>query len=367
MGKDKAVNEKLGKAGGQALIEGIMMNGPGGAAIAVRRTDKKVIVRKKEFKHLKDKIKIVKIPIIRGIVGFVESMVLGYKCMMESVELSGALDIEMEEQEMSKSDKWLEEHLGNKMMGIVSGVAMVLGVLLSVFLFMWLPSFIFDNLDKYLAGGALLEHNLKALVEGLMRMSVFVLYIFIVSRMKEIKRTFMYHGAEHKTIFCYESGKDLTVENARSFKRFHPRCGTSFIFSIMIISVFISSALLALIPELKESRLLWVSVKLLITPFIMGLGYEFIKFAGKHDNVITRFFSLPGLWMQRLTTVEPTDDMLVIAIASLKAVVENENFDEKLLDEDGNPLPDGDEILAREKKEAEEKNKKSSKDEKDSK
>lgn len=331
MAKKKEKNIRLGTAGGQALIEGIMMNSPNGAAIAVRKTDGSIIVKRKPMKRLKDKSKFFGLPLIRGIVSFAESMILGYKSLMESAELSGMLDMEEEEkaENPSKVDQWLEKHMGKKMITVISVISMVLGVALAMLLFTWLPSFLFDLVNDKLADGALI--NFKALLEGLLRMIIFISYLFAVSRMKDIKRTFMYHGAEHKTIFCYESHDELTPSKIREYSRFHPRCGTSFLFTVLIISIFISSGVLMLFPSLQANRPLWVAIKILIMPAIMAIGYEFIRFAGRHDNVVTKALSYPGLLMQRLTTIEPTDDMLEVAVAALEGALEKEDFGERIL------------------------------------
>lgn len=305
--------------GGQALLEGIMMNGPLGAAMSVRLPDGTIFTQAKEYKSLRKKYKILGIPIIRGVVTFIESMIIGYKCLMESAELS------MTEEELaaeeSKFDKWIEEHLGPKMQTIVSVVGTVLGILLSIALFFWLPSFIAD----LTLGGA--DNRLMPLIEGLIRIVVFILYIYLTSKSKYIKRVYMYHGAEHKSIFCFESGQPLTVENVKGFKRFHPRCGTSFIFVVLIVSILFFTLVLAFFPDIREYRLLWVSIRLLATPLVMGIGYEFIRLSGKYNNPVTRFFAAPGLFMQRLTTKEPTDDIIEVGIAALKAVTEQEAYE----------------------------------------
>ncbi len=325
-------NERLGKAGGQALIEGIMMNGPEGAAIAVRKTDGSIVVVPKENKHIRDKIPLFKIPILRGIVNYVESMILGYKSLMESAELSGQLELEDTEEEMSKLDKWICDHFGPKMMAVISTVAMVLGVALAFGLFVYLPSFIIRLLDQYLLSEFLLNHALRPLFEGIIRIAIFIAYIAAVSKMKDIKRTFMYHGAEHKTIFCYEAGEELTVENVRKHSRFHPRCGTSFIFIILIISILISSLLSFVLNQFPSLTIggthildvswAWALIKILILPLVAGVSYELLKYSGKHDNKVIRILTAPGLWMQRLTTVEPDDSMIEVGIVALKAVVE---------------------------------------------
>lgn len=305
--------------GGQALIEGIMMQGPKGAAMSVRLTDGTIDTEKLEVKHLKDKFKPAGWPIIRGVVNMVESLLFGFKCMEKSAEKVGLDDEDMDPEKMSKLDKWLSAHFGPKMMAVITGISLVLGVLLSFGLFFYLPTFLVDVADKHLFKNALAD--LHPLFEGIMRMAIFILYVWLVAKMPDIKRVFMYHGAEHKTIFCYESGLELTVENVRTQSRFHPRCGTSFIFVILIISILFSSTLVILFPGIDSNRMIWMLIKLLIVPVTVGVGYEFIKYAGRHDNLFVKILSAPGLLMQRLTTKEPTDDIIEVGIESVKAVL----------------------------------------------
>lgn len=307
--------------GGQALIEGIMMMGPKGAAVSVRCPDSTIDTEFVEIKHAKDKFKPLGWPMIRGIVNYVESMLFGYKCLMMSAEKSGLEDMESDEENQSKLDKWLSDHLSKGVMNVITAIASVLGMGLAFLLFFYLPSLIVDGINK-LSGDALT--NYRALFEGIIRMAIFVVYIALVSLMKDIRRTFMYHGAEHKTIFCYENDLPLTVENVKKQSRFHPRCGTSFIFVIIIISVIISSAVSVAAPQLRDQRIVWMAVKLLILPFVTGISYEFIKYAGKHDNLFVRICAAPGLWMQRLTTKEPTEDMIEVAIAAFNASMTGE-------------------------------------------
>ena len=271
-----------------------------------------------DFKHAKDKFKPLGWPLVRGVVAYIESMIFGYKCLMMSAEKSGLEDLEESEENMSKLDKWLSEHIDKKVLGVLTAVASVLGMLLAFLLFFYLPTIAVNFLNK-ISGDVLT--NYRALFEGIIRMIIFVAYIALVSLMKDIKRTFMYHGAEHKTIFCYEKGCELTVENVKKMSRFHPRCGTSFIFVILIISVVISSAISVTWPELRDTTVLWIAIKILILPLITGLSYEFIKYAGRHDNIFVRILAAPGLWMQRLTTKEPDDDMIEVALAAFKAVI----------------------------------------------
>ena len=313
--------------GGQALIEGIMMMGSEGAAVSVRTPDGSIDTEKVPVKHLKDKFKFLGLPIIRGIVNYIESMLFGYKCLMMSAEKSGLDDIDSSDENQSKLDKWLSDHLNEKFMAVLTGIASVLGMGLAFVLFFYLPTISVKFLNE-VTGGALT--NFKALFEGIIRMCIFVAYIALVSLMKDIKRTFMYHGAEHKTIFCYENDLELTVENVKKQSRFHPRCGTSFIFVIIIISVIISSAISVTFKGIHDNTVLWMAVKLLILPLIAGISYEFIKYAGKHDNLLVKILAAPGLWMQRLTTKEPDDAMIEVALEAFKAVIPEETEDENI-------------------------------------
>lgn len=327
MAKNKEKLQHKTSVGGQALIEGVMMQGPKGAAVSVRTPDGSIDTEMVDVKHAKDKFKPLGWPLIRGVVAYIESMLFGYKCLMMSAEKSGLEDIEESEENMSKLDKWLNDHLNKKVMGVLTAVASVLGVLLAFGLFFYLPTVAVNFINK-LSGEALT--NYRALFEGIIRMIIFVNYIALVSLMKDIKRTFMYHGAEHKTIFCYENGLELTTENVKKQSRFHPRCGTSFIFVIIIISVIISSAISVAAPQLRDQTIIWMAIKILILPLITGLSYEFIKYAGRHDNIFVRILAAPGLWMQRLTTKEPDEDMIEVAIASFKAVITDNPEDDKI-------------------------------------
>ncbi len=311
--------------GGQALIEGIMMRGPKGAAMSVRLPDGTIETEYKDVKPWREKNKFFSLPLIRGVVGFVESLVTGYGYLMESAEKSTRGLENPPDEEMSKLDRWIEKHFGEKMMNAVGVISAVLGFALALFLFMWLPSFAVDKLTF----GKLLEFH--PLFEGIIRIIIFVLYMLAVSQMKDIKRVFMYHGAEHKSIFCYENGLELTVENVRKQIRFHPRCGTSFMFVMILLSILLSSALVLIFPNLADiNRMLWIFIKLLIMPLVMGIGYEFIKYAGRHDNLLVKILSAPGLWMQRITTKEPTDDIIEVGIEALKAVLTDNPEDDEI-------------------------------------
>lgn len=317
--KNKA-NEVARKTsvGGQALIEGIMMQGPKGMAVSVRTPQGAIDTQYKDTKRLKDKNKFWGFPLVRGIVNFAESMIIGYKCLMESAEIATGGE-EDDEEELSKFDKWLSDKLGDKAMAVVTGIGTVLGLGLAFLLFFYFPVFVFSKINQ-LAGGVLTPW--QGTIEGVMKIIIFVIYIAAVSRMKEINRTFQYHGAEHKTIFCYEKGEELTVENVRKQSRFHPRCGTSFIFVMLLLSIVLTTILTKIFPEIATNRAMWVCLKLLFLPVVVSIGYEFIKYAGKHDNLFVKIISAPGLWMQRLTTKEPTEDAIIeVGIAALKAVI----------------------------------------------
>lgn len=305
--------------GGQALMEGIMMKGPKGTAMSLRLPDGTIETEMKEFTSLRKKFKLFNIPVIRGIVSFVESMIFGYKLLMESAEKTS---LDLEEENESKLDKWITEHFGPKMMAVVGAIAGVLGIGLAFLLFMWMPSFLFDLVNDHLADGSL--DALRAVFEGFIRVVIFVVYMALVARMKEIHRVYMYHGAEHKTIFAFEHGKELTVENIRGEKRCHPRCGTSFIFVSILLSIIVSSVVSVLFPELTEVRAVWMVVKLLMMPVIMGVGFEFIQLAGKYPNKFTKALSMPGLLMQRITTAEPDDAIIEVAIEAMKAALTGE-------------------------------------------
>ena len=327
--KKKKTQTKYGSVGGQALMEGIMMNGPEGKAMALRLPDGSISVEKKTFTSIKDKNKFFGIPMVRGIVNFVEALIFGYKCLMESAEKTG-MDVE-EEENMSKLDRWISDHFGEKMMKVIGAISMVLGFALAFALFVWMPSFLFDAINK-LAGERITM--LRTIFEGLLRIIIFVIYMFAVSKMKEIKRVYMYHGAEHKSIFCYESGEEMTVKNVRKQSRFHPRCGTSFIFVMIILSILVSSVVALAFPSLTQIRPVWICVKLLIMPIVMGLGYEFIRYAGKHDNLFVKILSAPGLWMQRITTAEPDDSMIEVGIAAINAVIPHHDEEKENIDKD---------------------------------
>lgn len=304
--------------GGQAVMEGVMMRGPKEIAIAVRKPDKEIIIEKRPVSSVLQRNKFLKLPIIRGCISFFESMIVGVKALMFSAQF---FDIEGEETE-SKFDKWLEEKLGDKIKDVVIYFSVILSLFLSVGLFFMLPNFIAELIAKITPMEV--EGTLRTIIEGAVRMVIFLTYLLLVSQMKDIKRVFMYHGAEHKTIATYEHGLELTVENARKGSRLHPRCGTSFLIFVMIVSIIV----FMIIPV----GLSWwqrALFKILLLPVVAGLSYEIIKFAGRHENWFTKIISKPGMWLQYITTREPDDSQLEVAIASLKAVLTDNKEDDK--------------------------------------
>lgn len=306
--------------GGQAVMEGVMMRGPKEIAIAVRKPDGEIIVEKKPVSSVITKSKILKLPVIRGCISFFESMITGVKALMFSAEFYDLED--GESQTESKFDKWLEDKFGDKIKDIVIYVSVVLSIIFSVLLFFMLPNFIAEFIAK--VTNVAVEGTSRTLIEGGIRILIFLVYLLLVSQMKDIKRVFMYHGAEHKTITTYEKGLELTVENARKNKRLHPRCGTSFLVFVMIVSIII----FLIIPK----GLSWYEralFKILLLPVVAGVSYEIIKFAGRHDNFFTNIISKPGMWLQYITTREPDDSQLEVAIESLKAVLTGNKEDDK--------------------------------------
>lgn len=298
--------------GGQAVMEGVMMRGPEKWCLAVRKPNNEIVTEVHDTK----KRPWTKFPLIRGVAGFFDSLIMGYSTMMRSAEI--ALSEEEYEEEQSKFDKWVEDKFGDKGTKIVMGLSAVLGVVLAMGLFMLLPTAIVNFMGRF----AELGQGIRAVIEGLMKLVLFIAYLALVSKMKEIRRVFSYHGAEHKTIFCYESGDELTVENVRKHTRFHPRCGTSFILIVIILSILVSS----MIPW-SGGTLVRAGLKILVLPLVMGVAYELIRLAGRYDNIFTRIISAPGLWLQRLTTKEPDDSMIEVAIAAVLPVLP-ENPDE---------------------------------------
>ena len=305
---------KYTSIGGQALIEGIMMKSPEKTALAVRMPDKSIDITYLNGKSIREKYKILKLPILRGIAGFVESMIQGYKAMMLSADKSGFTDLEEEQKkEKTENDKKKE----NALMSVIMVIATILGVALAVVLFMLLPRLAVQGLSTLFKSE--FSPVVRSSIEQLLKLTIFVIYVWAVSFMKDIKRVFMYHGAEHKTIFCYEKGLPLTVENVRTQRRFHPRCGTSFMILLILVSIIFSTIVQIIFPSVYNIYWLWVAIKILLIPLVCGAGFEVLKICGKYDNLFTKIISAPGLWLQRITTKEPDDGMIEIAIAALKA------------------------------------------------
>lgn len=307
--------------GGQALIEGIMMRGPDKDAIVVRTKEGLHIETMPRKKNPPKSWK--NLPFIRGVFNFFDAQVVGIKALLRSADLAPE---EMQE-EPSKFDRWLEKKLGNEaFQKAIVGIAMCMGLGLSVVLFFLLPMIIGGLFDRWITS------NLGVnLIEGLIRMVIFLGYMLLISRMEEMRRVFSYHGAEHKTIRCYEAGLPLTVENVRVQTRLHPRCGTSFLLVVMVISILVfsvaSSALLAAVPALETIRgsfgyrLLMIVFKLLLLPLVVGITYEINRWAGRNDNGFTRILTAPGMWLQNFTTNEPDDSMIEVGIAAVEAVL----------------------------------------------
>ncbi len=323
MAKDCNNNCRLGKVGGEAVLEGVMMRCGDRYSIASRLEDGSITVSDHTYKSVRKRHKFFNIPIIRGVVALVESMTLSFKVLSISAE---AIGVDLDEPE-TKFEKWLLDKFGDKVFNLLMGVAGFFGILLAIGLFFLLPTALTKGIDYLLGlvGGTL--GFAKTLCEGIIRIAIFVCYILLVSLMPDIRRTFEYHGAEHKSIACYEAGVELTPENAKNYSRFHARCGTSFIFVMLILSVLVFS--LPFVPW--DNIWLRYAIKLPLMPIICGLGFEFISYAGKHDNLLTRVLSAPGLWMQRVTTREPDEKQLEIAITALKASMPEE-FDRSEVD-----------------------------------
>jgi uncharacterized protein YqhQ len=302
--------------GGQALVEGILMRGPKKTSVAVRQNDGTIVMEEMKTEMLGDKYRAMKLPILRGIGALYDSLSTGYRALSYSVDKAG-----VDDGEPSKFDLWLERKFGDKIMGVIMGAGTVLGFAVAVVLFFILPTYLFNLLQSAVAGDWIAPW--RTVFEGVLRIAIFVVYILISSRMPEIHRLFQYHGAEHKTIFCYENNEELTVENVRRHIRFHPRCGTSFIVIMLLIGILIGFFIPFGNPFLRTA------VKILCIPLVVGLGYELIRLCGRHDNALTRIVAAPGLWVQRITTKEPDDSMIEVAIEAMKAVIP-ENGEDKI-------------------------------------
>lgn len=307
-----ANQEKRTTIGGQALIEGIMMRGPEAQAIAIRNQEGEIVLTTEKLKFIKNKYPILGLPLIRGVVNFGGSMVAGVKALMYSASFYP--EEEEEPQEPGKFEQWLEKHVGSeKLESLIIYLAVLLGIGMSVALFFLLPTFLVGLVrpihDNYFT---------RNLCEGLVKIVIFTGYMVLVSKMKDMKRVFSYHGAEHKTIKCYEKGLPLTVENVRPCTRKHPRCGTSFLFVVIFISILVGSVIRV------GNTLLRMLLHLLLLLPVVAISYEFNRLVGRHDNWLTKILTAPGLWFQNFTTNEPDDSMIECAIAALEAVIPEE-------------------------------------------
>lgn len=305
------VCNKKTSIGGQALIEGIMMRGPVKTSMSVRLPDKQIDTETWDTYPNGKPPKYKKIPFVRGIFNMIDTLKLGFKCLMDSADKAG-----MEEEEPSKFEKWLSKTLHISLTSIVSAMAVVLGVGLAVLLFIVVPTGVTSLLRPIISSTIVFT-----LIEGAIKILVFIIYLYLCSRSKEMARVFEYHGAEHKTIACYEAGEELTPENCRKYTRFHPRCGTSFLLIVLVVSILLFSVVPSYNPLLR------MVLKLALLPVVVGVAYEIIKLAGRVDNVFTRLISAPGMWLQNLTTNEPDDSQLEVAIAAMQAVIPEDGQD----------------------------------------
>ena len=301
--------KKITTIGGQALMEGIMMVGPQRTVAAFCSEEGQISTEEISVPRLTKLYPILGKPFIRGIFSLIDSFRLGYKALSLSADkLTGG----EEEEELSGFDKWLSDHLGEKITGVIMAIASVLGIALAIALFFFLPTVLFNLLEAVAPGKI---SGWRSIFEGVIRIGIFVGYVVLIGMVPDIKRTFQYHGAEHKTIFCYENDLPLTVENVRGQKRFHPRCGTSFLILMLVIGIIVGFFIPFSNPFLRTFT------KLLCIPVIMNVGYEVQKACARHDGWLSRAVTAPGLWMQRLTVKEPDDKMIEAAIAAMEAVI----------------------------------------------
>ncbi|MBR2132764.1 MAG: DUF1385 domain-containing protein [Oscillospiraceae bacterium] len=309
----KQKNDFRTTIGGQALIEGILMRGPEKQAVVVRSPDG-LVIQEEELKLVRDRYPILGLPLIRGSVTFLDSMFKGVKALMFSADYFPEEDVG----EPSKFERWLEKKLGNeKMEKLVIAVAVVMSVFFSIGLFMLVPTFLASFVE--LVTDSVLIRNLA---DAIFRITIFMTYLILVSQMKDIRRVFAYHGAEHKSIHCYEAGLELTVENVRVQSKHHPRCGTSFLMVVIIVAILVNTSVFAIFPV--SHLLLRILIQLALLPLVVGIAYEFNRYVGGHDNPVTNFLAKPGLWMQNFTTYEPDDTMIEVAIEALQRVIPKE-------------------------------------------
>lgn len=300
--------------GGQALIEGILMRGPKKEAIVIR-SGEELITKVEDIKATKDKYPILGWPFVRGVVNLIASLANGMRALTYSAQFMP----EDEQEQPDKFDQWIEKKFGSeKAEKIIITTSVVLGIIIAVGMFILLPTLIAGLLDSVITAPVI-----RNLIEGVLRIAIFLLYIWLVSKMEDIRRVWMYHGAEHKTIYCYEAGLDLTVENCRNMSRLHPRCGTSFLFIVMIVSILVFSVVSV------SNMILRLVLRIVLLPVVVAISYEIIKYAGRHDNWLTKILSAPGKAMQKFTTAEPDDSMLEVAIEAMKLVIPENEGDAK--------------------------------------
>jgi uncharacterized protein YqhQ len=309
----KTKDPRMGIVGGQAVLEGVMMKSGDRCSLAVRTGDG-IKVENSTSVSLRQKNKFFNIPVIRGVATFVEQLILSMHMLTRSAEMQGIDDAEP----TTKFGKWLNRKFGDKIMTIASGIGTVIGLALAIGLFLLLPTFAAKGIDALTGGFIGRFPVLRSLIEGLIRIIIFVAYVWLVSLLPDIRRTYEYHGAEHKSVACFEKGLELTPENAKGCTRFHPRCGTSFVFVMLILSIIINSFLV------WDSTWIRVASKLITVPVVVGIGSEFIRYAGTHENLFTKIVSAPGLWMQRITTKEPDEEQLEVALTALKNAIPEE-------------------------------------------
>lgn len=315
-------NNKLCSSGigGQAVMEGIMMRNKDQYAVVVRQADGSVVVDKQEYKGITSKCRLFRVPFIRGIFSFIDSLILGIKTLTFSAKF---FDDEADySEEPDKFEQWLVDKFGDKAEKVIMGFTVVFSIIIAIGLFMVLPLFVADIMERYVSW---VTPGHVPVIEGIVKMVLFIAYLLLISLMNDIKRTFMYHGAEHKCINCIENGHVLTVENVRKSSRYHKRCGTSFLLVVLIISIIMFI--------LIRTDIIWVRyvTRILLVPVIAGISYEFIRKAGSSNNKIINALSMPGMWMQKITTKEPTDDMIEVAIEAVEAVFDWEQY----LDDNG--------------------------------
>ena len=300
---DKSAKRSCG-IGGQAVLEGVMMKNQEKYAVAVRKPDGKIEIKTEEYKSVAGENKLLKLPFIRGVFNFCDSLILGTRCLNYSASF-----YEDEDMEKTKTDKAVDKVSDGNSESVLSVITVIISMVIAIALFMVLPYFLAELLKVYVRNASLL-----ALIEALIRVAIFLIYVVAISLMQDIRRVYMYHGAEHKCINCIERGRELNVENVKKSSRLHRRCGTSF----LLFVVFVSAVLFFFIRV--DQPVLRVGLRILLIPVIAGISYEIIRLAGKSDNIIVRIISAPGMMLQKLTTKEPDDDMIEVAIASIEAV-----------------------------------------------